>query len=134
MNIRVEKIATNLVAGVINNVINGRMDGEIIPYYYENILEDFGVGIAFNYDEKMGLTYNLFVPHFEKYIDLDNDDEVENVTNFLNFVDIVNEIIYIPFDALTTEFYDKVKEYQITLEIADELTQFLYDNKCIMYV
>jgi hypothetical protein len=125
-------IAKELIIGVHNNVMNGRMSGEIIPYYYTNILDDDGIAISLHYDSKIGLYVNFYGSDFNK--DLDNDDDVIEYQKFLNVVNMINEIVFFPDDLLTDEFYERVSKYQISKDEANEKTQWLFKNNCIKYI
>lgn len=134
--IKANDIARDLVMGAINNTINGRLSGEIIPYYYCSVADDYGLGVSFHYDSEIGLSYNLYIPNKLTDIDLDDDDAVNEFQEYCDFVEMVNWLIEGPLNAvsLTDEFYDNVEQYQISPEDADAKTRFLFENKCMMYV
>ena len=126
-------VASNLINGVYNNTVKGRMNGEKIPYFYTSIF-DFAVAISLNYDSEIGLGYNLFVPDLMSKIDMDDDDAVCDINEFMDFIVVVNELIYFPDNILTDEFYNSVKEYQISEDDADQKTSWLFENKCLLYI
>ena len=132
MEIYVNDVAKNLIIGVYDNAVKGRRSGEKIPYFYTNV-GDFGVAISLNYDSEIGLSYNLFVPDLMSKIDMDDDDAVNEITEFMDFVAVVNELIYFPDDLLDDDFYNSVKEHQISVEDADKKTNWLYEKKCLLY-
>lgn len=125
-------VAKDLVIGAYDNVVKGRLSGEKIPYFYTTVC-DFNVAISLNYDSEIGLSHKLFVPDFMSKIDLDDDDAVNEITEFMDFVSVVNEIVYFPDDLLDDDFYNSVKEHQISVEEAERKTNWLYEQKCLLY-
>lgn len=135
--IKAEDVARELVCNCISNTIKGRLSGEIIPYYYCSVGDDYGLGVSFNYDRMKGLTYNLYIPNEPTDIDLDDDDAVNELHEYCDFVECVNWFIegYLINDmSVTDDFYANVKKYQISVEDAHAKTRFLFENKCMMYV
>lgn len=126
-------VAKTLISGVYENVVTGRRSGEKIPYFYRSVCDDFGIAISLNYDSEIGLSYNLYVPDLLNKIDMDDDDAVNEVTEFMDFVAVVNEFIYFPDDLLVDDFYNSVKEHQISVEDANQKTNWLYEKGCLMY-
>lgn len=131
--IKAYDVAKTLINGVYENVVIGRMSGEKIPYFYRSVCDDFGVAISLNYDSEIGLSHKLFVPNLMSKIDMDDDDAVNEVTEFMDFVAVVNEIIYFPDDLLDDDFYNSVKEHQISVEDANKKTNWLYEKGCLIY-
>ena len=125
-------VAKGLINGVYDNAVKGRRSGEKIPYFYTTVC-DFNVAISLNYDSEIGLSHKLFVPDFMSKIDMDDDNAVNEITEFMDFVAVVNELIYFPDDLLDDDFYNSVKEHQISVEEADQKTNWLYEKKCILY-
>jgi hypothetical protein len=134
--IKAEDVAKVLLIGAVNNTMNGRLSGEIIPYYYCNVADDYGLGVSFHYDSEIGLSYNLYIPNEPTDIDLDDDDAVNEFQEYCDFVEVVEWCIEGCLNAvsLTDDFYDNVEKYQISPEDADAKTRFLFENKCMMYV
>lgn len=134
--IKAEDIAKELVCNCINNTIKGRLSGEIIPYYYCSVGDDYGLGMSFNYDSMVGLSYNLYIPNEPTDIDLDDDDAVNELQEYCDFVEVVNEFIegYLIDMTLSDDFYTNVKKYQISVEEANIKTRFMFENNCMMYV
>lgn len=125
-------VAKHLIIGVYNNAVKEGMNGEKIPYFYTTV-GDFGVAISLNYDSEIGLSHKLFVPDLMSKIDLDDDDAVNEITEFMNFVAMVNEIIYFPDNLLDDDFYNSVKEHQISVEDAEQRTNWLYEKICKLF-
>lgn len=134
--IKVEDVAKELMVNIIKNTTEGRLSGEIIPYYYCSVGDDYGLGMSFHYDSMKGLTYNLYIPNEPTDIDLDDDDAVNEFKEYCDFVEVVNWFIegYLIDKTLSDDFYANVKKYQISVEDADAKTRILFENKCMMYV
>lgn len=121
MERNVNDVAKDLVIGVYNNAVKGE------PYFYAS-MGDFGVAISLNYDSEIGLSHKLFVPNLMSKIDMDDDDAVNEITEFMNFIAVVNELIYFPDNLLDDDFYNSVKEHQISVEDADQKTNWFYEK------
>lgn len=134
--IKAEDVAKDLMVNIIKNTTEGRLSGEIIPFYYGSVGDDYGLGMSFNYDSMKGLSYNLYIPNEPTDIDLDDDDAVNEFQEYCEFVEVVNWFIegYMNEMTFSGEFYTNVKKYQISVEDAHTKTRFLFENKCMMYV
>lgn len=134
--IKAEDVAKDLMVNIIKNTTEGRLSGEIIPFYYGSVGDDYGLGMSFNYDSMIGLSYNLYIPNKPTDIDLDDDDAVNEFQEYCEFVEVVNWFIegYMNEMTFSGGFYTNVKKYQISVEDAHTKTRFLFENKCMMYV
>lgn len=134
--IKAEDVARDMIVNIIKNTTEGRLSGEIIPYYYGSVGDDYGLGVSFHYDSMVGLSYNLYIPNEPTDIDLDDDDAVNEFQEYCEFVECVNWFIegYLIDSTLSNDFYANVKKYQISVEDAHAKTRFLFENKCMMYI
>lgn len=134
--IKAEDVARELMVNIHKNTTEGRISGEIIPFYYGSVGDDYGLGMSFNYDSMTGLSFNLYIPNKLTDIDLDDDDAVNEFYEYCEFVEVVNCFIegVLVNLTLSNDFYANVKKYQISVEDARSKTRILFENKCMMYV
>ena len=149
-----KRIASELVSRCVNNTMNGRVCGEIIPYYYCTVCYDdsYGLGISFHYDEEIGLSWNIHTVDkglssaveglSAEWGELDKARESfdNEYSEYLNYANEVEQCVdwYVEFGSEDIYCWDEICEavdkHQITKVEAKEKTNWLFNNNSIMYV
>lgn len=128
-NIDAYDFANSLVKNSLHNIMNGRLSGEHIPYYYEKIESEYYVGCFFDYNSEVGLHFHLFYP-------LVSDTDNNEYSHFLDWVRYVETCIDLLLDDVDIDDVVgaiKGKCIPFTLDDAKEKTQFLTINGCLSY-
>ena len=130
-----KRIASELVSRCVNNTMNGRVCGEIIPYYYCAVCRDcsYGLGISFHYDYKRGFRWEIHtVDKAKEYFDNEYIEYLNYVNEVIQWVDCYME----DGDGgyRWDDFYEQVKKYQISEAEAKEKTNWLFKEGSFMYV
>jgi len=130
-----KRIASELVSRCINNTMNGRVCGEIIPYYYCTVCMDYiyGLGISFHYDQNIGFSWEIHtVDKAKGYFGDEYIEYLKYVTEVIEWVDCYME----DGDGgyRWDDFYEQVNKYQISEAEAKEKTNWLFKEGSIMYV
>lgn len=126
------RIASELVSRCVKNTMNGRVCGEIIPYYYCAVCMDcsYGLGISFHYDCKRGFRWEIHtVDKAKEYFD---NEYLNYVNEVIQWVDCYMERG--DGEYYCDDFYEQVKKYQISEAEAKKKTNWLFKEGSFMYV
>ena len=124
-------VARKLVRTAFKNTTNGTNSGEIIPYSYISIGEGNGMAISFTCEDR--IRHYIHYPYEPTNIEYINYEE-----EYEKFAGLVYHYaeMYLFDDVLciTEEFIENVKKNQISVDDARKKTNFLFENKCSIYV
>lgn len=120
MKINTDQIARSLVQGVVNNTVNGRASGEIIPYFFVKINKNVSCGISLHYDSKVGLNIGLYAQNIQGKA---YDEISECIAGYLFDEDV----------EFPDEFYNNIIEHPITKEEGATKTYQLIEAGTVLY-